>query len=466
MLYKKQNTTIKKSDSRIRPLSVLAVSVFAVAGSISGPVFAETLNNALITTYIKNPTLNAQRAQQRAVDEGVSIARSGFRPVVTASGDATYEKDNDGESKPYGYSVTLTQPVFKGFRTINSVRKAEADVLAGREDLRGVEQTIFLQTVTAYVDVVRDQAIVRLRQNNVKVLTKQLRATQDRKDVGEVTITDVAQARARKSGAVSQLSLAKANLASSAAVYQRLVGRTPVSLKHPNYMIRYVPKSLKTALQIGDAENPSVLGAVYREQSAKHSINVVRGELLPEVNLDASYSRRYNSVSDGDETETSSVTGRVSVPIYQAGNVSARIRQAKQTNIQRLQQIEEARIKTKADIIAAWGRWEAAKAQLTSDRAQVKANRTALNGVRAQEKEGERTVLDVLDAEQELLDSQVALTTTKRDLVVAGYSVLSAIGRLSASDLGLSVPVYDSARYYDKVKGKWFGFGKAVGSYE
>ncbi len=466
MLYKKQDTTNKKSEVNTRRLPVLAVSVFALAVGAVSSVSAETLNDSLITTYIKNPTLNAQRAQQRAVDEGVSIARSGFRPVVTASGDASYQRDEDGELRPHGFSVNLTQPVFKGFRTINSVRKAEADVLAGREDLRGVEQTIFLQTVTSYMDVVRDQAIVRLRRNNVKVLTKQLRATQDRKDVGEVTITDVAQARARKSGSVSQLSLAKANLASSAAVYQRLVGRTPVSLKHPDYITRYIPRSLTVALQIGDAESPAVLGAVYREQSAKHSVNVVRGELLPEVNVDASYSRRYNTLTEGDDTETSSVTGRVTVPIYRGGNVSARIRQAKQTNIQRRQQIEEARIKTKADIIAAWGRWEAAKAQLVSGRAQVKANRTALNGVRAQEKEGERTVLDVLDAEQELLDSQVALTTTKRDLVVAGYSVLSAIGRLSAADLGLSVPVYESARYYDKVKGKWFGFGKALGSYE
>ncbi len=445
----------------MKTLTVIAAAVFALNIVDIGESQAESLRDALVTTYVKNPTLEAQRARLRSTDEGVSIARSGFRPKVSGSASYTYLESRGtttSKTETTAYSVTLTQPVFRGFRTINTLRQAEAEVLAGREDLRTTEQDIFLQTVTAYMDVVRDQAIVRLRQNNVKVLTKQLRATKDRFQVGEVTKTDVAQATARQSGSISQLSLAKANLASSRAVYQRLVGKIPGRLRAPNGLSKYIPKSMRVALEIGDAEHPEILAAGYREQSAKHVVKTILGELLPEVNFDATYAESHSSLSD---SESSTLTARASMPIYQGGSISARVRQAKQTRVQREQQVNEASIRIKAGIIASWGQWEAAIAKLTSDRSQVEASKTALNGVREEEKVGQRTVLDVLDAEQEYLDAQVALSTTKRDYIVAGYSVLSSIGRLGASDLNLPVPLYDATRYYDKVKGKWFGFGKS-----
>lgn len=460
-MLKKYENKLVRGKKHIKTLTVFAAAVFTFNVAVAVESQAENLKDALATTYIKNPTLNAQRARLRSTDEGVSIARSGFRPKITGNASYTYQESRGtttSKTETKAYSVSLTQPVFRGFRTINTLRQAEAEVLAGREDLRTTEQDIFLQTVTAYMDVVRDQAIVRLRQNNVKVLTKQLRATNDRFQVGEVTKTDVAQSTARQSGAVSQLSLAKANLASSRAVYQRLVGNIPGHLRSPNGLRKYIPKNMRVALEIGDAEHPAILAAGYREQSAKHAVKTILGELLPEVNFDAGYS---DSRTGSLVSETSTLTARASMPIYQGGSISARVRQAKQTRVQRMQQVKEASIRIKAEIIASWGQWEASKAALISNRSQVEASKTALNGVREEEKVGQRTVLDVLDAEQEYLDAQVALSTTKRDYIVAGYSVLSSIGRLGAADLNLSVPLYDATRYYDKVKGKWFGFGKS-----
>ncbi len=454
-----------KSKRRFFTVQYLSILLLTFTVIHAKNVSATTLNEALIYTYLNNPTLNAQRATLRAADEEISRAISGFRPTITATGDASYNDTNGVKSRPYGYSIALTQPVFRGLRTINTVRTADANILAENEVLRNTEQTVFLETVTAFMDVVRDQAIVRLRKNNVKVLREQARATKERFDVGAVTKTDVAQSEARLSGALSQFSSAKADLEASKATYQRVVGKKAGFLLNPGYIRKYIPKKLNLAIQIGEAEVPNVLQTIYLEQASYHNIKIITGELLPEANVQASYSQRFGLSSSttisSDETETKTVTGNLSVPIYQAGEVSARIRQAKQTNIQRKHQVTEAKLQAKADIISSWGRLVAARAQLKSQNEQVRASNTALNGVREEEKVGLRTVLDVLDAEQELLDAQVNLTTTKRDLVVAGYTLLSSIGRLSASNLGLSVPIYDSRKYYESVKYKLFGLGRS-----
>ncbi len=434
---------------------------------------AETLNEALAAAYRNNPTLNAERAKLRAIDEEVPRAKSGFRPRVTGSAETGFESNNtsppsitDGKNYPSGYSVTLNQPVFRGFRTINQVREAEAGVFAGREDLRAVEQSVLINGITAYMDVVRDQAIVRLRQNNVKVLTEQLRATQDRFDVGEVTKTDVAQAKARRSGAVSQLNLAQSNLKTSRASFHRIMGHRPSNLRQPTSIDRALPRSLSEATQIGDNENPTVLAAVFREKASRHAVDRITGELLPEVQVEATYSRAFDPIKGTQEREATTVTGRVTVPFYQGGEVSARVRQAKQTNDQRVREVDQAHLQVRSDVISAWGRLDAARAQLESDKAQVEANRTALSGVREEEKVGQRTVLDVLDAEQELLDSQVTLVSTRRDLVVASYTLLLSIGRLTAADLGLPVAIYDAEAHYRRVKYKWFGLGSEKGDQE
>lgn len=427
---------------------------------------AETLRDALATAYLYNPTLKAARAQLRATDEEVARAKSGFRPTITGDIQHSFQdvksspsSATDGDSYPRSYSVTLNQPIFRGFRTINGIRGAEALVEAGREDLRVQEATVLLDAITSYVDVVRDQAILSLRQNNLKVLGEQLRATQERFDVGEVTRTDVSQAKARSSGASSELSAARAALQASRATYQRLIGRAPGTLRDPGSAKAGVPKNIQDALRRGEERSPLILGAIFRERSQDHIVKQTKGELLPSVDLQASYTKSYDTgVGDGDNQEVTTVTGRVTVPIYEAGEVSARIRQNIETRSQFRHQIDEARETVRANVTSAWGTLVSVRAQITSDTSLVDANQVALSGVREEEKVGQRTVLDVLNAEQEFLNAQVTLATSRRDLVVASYSILQAMGALSSSVLELPVEQYDPSKHYDAVRNKVWGW--------
>ncbi len=429
-----------------------------------GPASAETLREALASTYKLNPRLDAERARLRATDEEVPRAKSGYRPSIIGSADFGLQRSNtdppsagDGETHPKGYSVTMAQPVFRGFRTINTVRQAEALVRSGRETLRLTEQQVLLEAVTAYMDVVRDQAIVKLRENNVRVLSRELKATQDRFAVGEVTRTDVAQSQARRAGSVSALDAARANLKTSLASYQRVVGHPAGRLHDPGPNGRQIPAALETAIRIAHAEHPNVVASLYREQAARHAVDIILGEKLPEFRVEATYSQRYDSSRFVDQSESASVTGRVTVPFYQGGEVDARVRQAKHTHVSRLQEIQQARTETRASVVAAWSVWTAARAQLQSDQAQVTANRIALTGVREEEKVGQRTLLDVLNAEQELLNAEVTLVGTKRNLVVASYTLLAAIGRLNVVDLALVSKAYDPQAHYHEVRRKWGG---------
>ena len=362
-----------------------------------------------------------------------------------------------GESHPKGYGVSFSQPIFSGFRTLNGVREAEATVRASRETLRTTEQSVLLEAVTSYVDVVRDQAIVRLRENNVTVLSRELKATQDRFSVGEVTRTDVAQAEARRSAAVSALDLARANLKTSRASFERVVGRPPSNLQEQKPHEKLLPKTLNEAIAIGTRQNPTVVAALYREQAARHNVDRTWGQLLPTVTLDGSFSRRFDTSPTTDETEATSVTGRLSVPIYSGGLVHAQVRQSKHTHVSRIQEIEQFRTEAQAGIVSSWSQYEASRAQLVSDQAQVRATRTALAGVREEERVGQRTLLDVLNAEQEALNAEVQLATTQRNLVVASYNVLSNVGRLSVVDLGVVGEAYDPEAHYFEVRRKWWG---------
>lgn len=436
------------------------------------PVSAESLKDALASAYLFNPTLKAKRSELRSTDEEVPIAKSGFRPRITGSIERSFE-DRSSKPPPTGstvypksYSIALSQPIFRGFRTINAVRGAEASVEAAREELRGTEQGVLLDAVTAYMDVFRDEAILRLRINNQSVLTEQLRAAEDRFEVGEVTRTDVAQARARRSGAISSVSAARANLQVSRAAYQRIIGNLPTGVSDPGVPSKFLPRSQQDALLIGEGENPLVLAALFRERAGEHQVKRIKGELLPEVNLEASYTKSFETSETINESDNTIVAGRVTIPIYQAGEVSARIRQAKETQSQLRQLIDEAREQVRSDVISSWGQYEAARAQIASAQAQVDANRIALAGVREEEKVGQRTLLDVLDAEQELLDSEVNLVTARRDYVVAAYALLSSVGRLSATDISLAVEAYDPTLHYREVRNKIWGWSTSVESLE
>ncbi|MEQ8825111.1 MAG: TolC family outer membrane protein [Filomicrobium sp.] len=461
--------------------SIAVTLLAALQFSTPGAAQAETLGDALAAAYRYNPRIDAERARLRATDEAVPQARSGYLPRVNGTADVSIQdirsrlRDENANGfsgalgtvtsgtrsgdtiYPRGYGVTVQQNLFNGFRTRNTVAEAEANVRAGRESLRDIERQVLLEAATAYMDVVRDKAVVRLQENNVAVLTRELRATQDRFNVGEVTRTDVSQAQARRAGSVSQLDLARANLKSARARYERVVGAPPSSLIEPSVPHKILPRSLDQAISVGVDENPLVIAALYREQAARHSVDVVRGELLPTLNLEASYQNRFHTSSTNAESETTTLVGRLDVPIYQGGEVSARVRSSKHTHVSRIQEVEDARTQVQEAVVTAWSQFQAVQAQLQSDQTQVNANQTALTGVREEEKVGQRTLLDVLNAEQELLNAQVQLATTRRNLIVAAYTLLSAIGRLNVETVGVVSTVYDPEAHYHEVRRKWWG---------
>jgi outer membrane protein len=447
----------------------VAYSIVVIGGSgLAAPsAVAETLTDAMASAYSSNPTLDAERARLRAIDEGVPQALSGWRPTVTANGDyahtrtTTRPRSGVDSRDPHGYSVTLRQPIFSGFKTIEGTAQAEANVDAGRQSLVNTEQTTLLDAVTVYMDVVRDQAVLDLRMKNVSVLNEQLRASRARFDVGEITRTDVAQSEARLSGATSARASAQAVLASSRARYRQVVGRAPGTLRYPKSIAARLPKTLDQAVAIARQNNPQLLAATFAEEASRHAIEVARGDLLPEVSLDAEYSRDYEPSRTFDRVESTTVLGRVTVPIYESGIVYSRVREAMQINSQQRLLIVESDRLVVASVVSAWENLRASREQIRSDQSQVDANSLALEGVRQEALVGSRTTLDVLDAEQEYLDSQVSLVGSRRNEVVASYQLLSAIGRLTAEYLRLPVEHYDPTRHYDSVRGKWIGFGSA-----
>lgn len=453
---------------------------------------AETLFEALENAYIINPTMNAERARLRATDEDVARAMSGFRPTIAGTGEANYltqhgnvtgqgddciatEKAtprnpfpkciltsgqasaNDGLHHPHGYGVQLNQTLFNGFQNLNAVREAKSNVQAGRENLRNIEQSILLDGVTAYVDVVRDTAVIRLRENNVDVLTEQLKQTKDRFDVGEVTRTDVAQAEARRADALSTLAVAQANLKASRATYERVIGHPPSDLANPPSILHLLPSSLDESMTLGDGENPVILTSIYLEEASLYSVNRIVGELMPQITAEANYQRFFDLSNFLEEQESATFTARVTVPFYQGGLVAASLRQAKEINNQRKKEVEDSRLRVHADVVSNWGILQSSTAQIESAKAAVEANRIALAGVQEEEKVGQRTTLDVLNAQLEFLSSQIQLVQALRDRIVAEYSLYAAVGRLDAQSLGLSVPYYDPIEHYDIVKSKFWG---------
>ena len=492
-----------KVGSWLRGGVACVICLLIAAAAFARPAVAETLEEALGNTYLINPVLNSERARLRSTDEQVAIAKSGFRPNISASGDVAFQDTNsdiaggrgqnanqqkctplqelneplfcasltagqadfgrngavssEGVTHPRGYAVQLTQPIFEGFQNLNALRQAKATVQAGRESLRAIEQSTLLNAVTAYVDVVRDQAVVRLRQSNADVLAEQLRQTRDRFNVGEVTRTDVAQAEARRSDAVTQLYAAQADLKSSRATYEQVIGHPPSNLVHPTTIVRLLPTQLADAMTLADGENPIILNAVYQEEASLYNVNQILGELLPQVTLDAQYQQRFDLSKVVRQQETTTVMGRVNVPLYQGGGVAARVRQAKETNNQLKKEVEDARLRIHAEAISNWAQLQATASEIRSAQASLEANRIALEGVREEEKVGQRTTLDVLNAQLEYLGSQIQLVTAKRDRVVAEYALFSSVGRLDAQSLGISVPYYDPHEHYDVVKNKWLG---------
>jgi len=436
----------------------------ALACLLSGGVSAQTLEQALSEAYMNNPTLRSQRANLRSVDENVSIAESGWRPSVSASAAAgplySSVRSRQRETQltgPHSQSITVTQPVFQGFRTVAGIRQAENQVRAGRAALQSTEQFVLLDGVTTYMNVVRDQAVLDLNINNEQVIRRQLEATQDRFRVGEVTRTDVAQSQSRLALATAQRVAAEGTLLTSRASYQRVIGSYPGKLAAPSPTLD-LPGSRDDAAAMAAGDNPNVATALYNEKAALANVTVTTGQLLPEVNIQGEIFRAdtigglNNALSEGAQ-----VTAVLTMPLYSSGSVEAQVRQAKQVAGQRRIQIEEQRNLAVEAGISAWETWTSAKAQIVSFTEQVEASRIALDGVRQENLVGSRTVLDVLDAEQEFLNAQVSLVRAQRDELVARYQLVSAIGKLTARNLKLDVPYYDEVDHYEKVRDKWTG---------
>lgn len=430
-------------------------------------VSAETIGDALAQAYRTNSKLDAARATLRATDEAVSIANSGYRPVISATAnqgvtDATARTTtgsvSQSETHPRGYGLTATQTIFRGGQVVNTVRAAEAQVRAGRETLRGVEQQVLLDSSTSYHDVIQNRAIVKLRESNVNVLMQERKQTRERFAVGEVTRTDVAQSEATLAAAVSALDLARSNLQTSQGNYERNIGTFPGPLAEPRSLKPLLPPNIDEAVAVSARENPNVVAALYTEQQARHQVDQIYGQLLPTAQLQASLSRQYDPAgSTAAEVDSKSITGTITVPLYTGGLVEAQVRQAKQTHISRIQQIEQARTETKSTVVTAWSSLIAARAQLVSDSAQVASAQTALTGVREEERVGQRTELDVLNAEQVLLNARVSVVTDKRNIAVAEYTVMNTIGRLNIQELGAVDTVYDPEQHYHEIRRQWWG---------
>ncbi|WP_207478622.1 TolC family outer membrane protein [Arenibaculum pallidiluteum] len=442
--------------------ALLLGSAFA-ALVLSGPADAQTLEAALARAYQTNPTLDAQRAQLRATDELVPQALSGYRPTIDATGSIGRQRTDaelddtsrTANSTPRSAGIELNQPLYRGGQTEASLRSAEARVQAQRANLLSTEQDVLLTAASAYLDVVRDQSVLELNRNNETVLRRQLDASRDRFNVGEITRTDVSQAEARLARASSDRIQAEGQLRASRAAYQRAIGELPGVLTAPRPRFQ-LPATLDEVIALSQSNNPAVAAAEYGELAANASVDQIESEGNPQVGLSAGFSRNYDT-SSFDRADTTSITANLRIPLYSAGLLSARVREAKHSANQARIQIEGARRQVVENAIRAWEALTTARAAIESRRSQVRAAEIALEGVRQEAQVGSRTTLDTLNAEQELLDARVTLVSAERDETVAAFQVLAATGQLNARQLTLPVEYYNFDNHYREVRGKWWG---------
>ncbi len=457
---------------------VSLVALMAITGG-SMPAWAETLPEALATAYATNPTLEAQRAALRATDEEIARALSGWRPTIVINGAGGYTSldsrapgtsfdpatgtvvsgisERSDDLNPWSVSLQGSQPLYRGGRTLAETSAAENQIQAGRGQLASVEQSILLSVVQSYVNVITNQAVVELNQKNVAVLQRELEASQDRFRVGEVTRTDVAQSEARLAEAVSQLKIAQSDLDSARQSYERVVGNAPGTLEPPP-PLPPLPPTADEARAIAIAENPDLITARYVEAAARDGVDVAISAILPQVDLVGELSRAEDQSVSNSRTDQATIQVQATVPLYQSGAEYAAIRQNQQTASQRLSEVTETQRSVIEAASNAFDQLQSARGVITSQKQAVEANTLALEGVRQEASVGSRTVLDVLNAEQELLNSQVSLVRAQGDEYIAAFSLLSAVGRLSAQNLNLSGDRYDPTKHYDETRGRWFGF--------
>ncbi|KAA0681359.1 hypothetical protein DS843_09850 [Roseomonas genomospecies 6] len=459
--------TVRSRFARHLMATALTLGVAFVGGIDTAS--AQSLEDALAQAYSNNPALAAQRARQRAVDESVPQALSGYRPTVRATAGITRNASNStfqggetgAENNAKSVGVTATQPLYDA--TVGpAVRRAERTVEAQRATVLANEQQILLNAAAAYLDVVQNQAVLELQANNEQVLRRQLDAARDRFRVGEYTRTDVSQSESRLAASIAARISAEGTLQASRATYERVVGSMPGKLKAPKPKFK-LPATLDEVVEMARSNNPSVLSASYTEAAQREAVDQQFGRLLPSANLSAQANRTIDagrsSGIDIKRQDGAQLTAQITIPLYQAGLPEALTREAKHTANQARLQIDDTRRQAVEAAISAWQGLQAARASIESYNSQIRAAEIALEGVRQEAQVGSRTVLDVLNQEQELLNARVNLVRAQRTEMVQAFTVLGAIGQLTARQLNLPVQYYDADTHYKQVRNKWIGTG-------
>ena len=435
----------------------------AIASSV-----AETLPEALVKAYQSNPQLNADRARQRGTDENVPQALAGYRPQIVAGLSAGLQAvrnllpDNSVQGatlRPWTIGVTVTQVLFNGFKTANSVRVAEFQVQSGREALRNTGQGVLLDAVTAYMNVLANQALVEAQRTNVTVLREIQATTKRRLDAGDVTPTDTAQAEARLSRGLADLNAAEVALAISKATYTQVIGEAPSQLVPAATVDRLSPNALAAATEAAGHEHPAILGAGFDVDVAQTTIKVAESSFLPTVSVQANASRSIQSDStlSTSATDQASILGQINVPIYDGGTAASQTRQAKELTSQSRMVLEQVRNQARTAVASAWVTNEGTKVALAAAESEVRAANVALQGVRREAEGGQRTTIDVLNAQQDLTNARSRLIQGQRDRVIASYTLLSAVGRLDVHVLSLNTPDYLPEVHYHQVRDAWHG---------
>jgi len=447
---------------RSRWLAAVSLAALSLAPSAAS---AETLAEAIAMAYASNPTLQAQRAQLRALDENWYQARAGYRPTLSVSGRATWSETTipgtrplvDVESNSGSAVLSLTQPVYSGGRVASAVSAAEADSLSGREGLRRVEAQVLGQVIQSYVDVRRDQEALRIRQTNVAVLQRQLDESRARFEVGEITRTDVAQSEARLAAAVALLNSAQATLATSRASYEAVVGQAPGNLAPEPPIGSLLPASVEQAWDLAESGSPVVRAAEYAEQASRARIAGARAEQMPTVALQGQlgYSGLASPLHTDAYSRALSGSAVVSVPIFSGGQTLSRIRAATERNTVDRLGVENARRTVRQTITQSWSALQAARSNIEATDKQVRAARIAAEGVVQEQRVGLRTTIDVLNAEQELRAAELAQVSARRDEYVAAAGVLSQVGRLQVGYLVPEVPRYDPSANFRNLRVTW-----------
>ncbi len=448
----------------------------AASAALGTPsTLVRSLQDALAAAYSNNPTLQAGRAQLRSVDENVPAALAGWRPSVTLGGSFGFAQgdqrvaESNGLGQQLGVTTpenrredtmtaTLTQPIYRGGRTTAGTNRANNQVMSQRATLIATEQTLFGNVVTAFVNVIQDQELLQLDINNEQVLEKQLQATNDRFRVGEITRTDVAQAEAALAGATATRQTAEGTLATARGSYEQYVGEIPGKLVEPQ-PLKLPTTTLEQSRVLAAANNPNVVAALFNDAAQKDNFDLQYTALMPNLSLQAQGFRNENVTQNNLRQTGGTFLANLSVPLYQGGAEYAAIRQARQAEQQARKQIDDARRTAVQALVNAWESYQAAKASIVSTRAQIRSNEIALEGVQREAIVGSRTTLDVLNAEQTLLQSRTSLVQALATFVSASYGVAAGVGRLTARDLNLNVPYYDETAYFQEVKNKWIGTG-------